>query len=213
MALDTELATNTLFGNIKKVALEKEVKETAPVQDSSEPIVCIEENQLKQELIEPLAKNQIEANITADKPEIETNETATVQNSAEPIVSVKEDQPKIEINEVSTVQEIVEHPSDVSSESSINVPLNKPKWQTLEKVSVLLSAEQKEGLDKIAKRIMRSRSEATKGNQDKERITANTLMRVLIDAFLEREKDLPMKIITNEDEARLWVDQLFKQNS
>ena len=80
-------------------------------------------------------------------------------------------------------------------------------------MTVLLSTEQKEGLDKIAKKVMKYRSDATKGSQEKERITANTLMRVLIDAFLERENQLPIEVITNEETARKWVEKLFLPNS
>lgn len=89
----------------------------------------------------------------------------------------------------------------------------KPKWQSLDKVTVLLSTEQKEGLDKIAKKIMKYRSDATKGSQEKERVTANTLMRVLVDAFLERESQLEMEVIIDEEAARKWIEKLFLSNS
>lgn len=65
----------------------------------------------------------------------------------------------------------------------------KPRYQQLDKVTVLMTAEQKKGLDSVAKRIMKNRATATKGNADKERITANTLMRALIDNFLARNRN------------------------
>lgn len=126
--------------------------------------------------------------------------------------------PSEEVNNSAPHQEIKENEESFNS-SKLNLAIlpasstNKPKWQSLDKVTVLLSSEQKEGLDKIAKKIMKYRSEATKGNQDKERITANTLMRVLIDAFLDREHLLPMEVITSEESARKWIENLFVPHS
>ena len=60
------------------------------------------------------------------------------------------------------------------------------KWQQFDKVTALLTSEQKEGLaHSIAKRLMKHRSKELKGNEDKERITANTLIRALIRELFE----------------------------
>jgi hypothetical protein len=84
-----------------------------------------------------------------------------------------------------------------------------PKWQTLDKVMVLLTTEQKEGLDRIAKRIMKFRSKEIKG-QEKERITANTLIRALVDNFLKHEESVQLEVVTSEDDVKEWVRKLFK---
>lgn len=84
-----------------------------------------------------------------------------------------------------------------------------PKYQTFEKVTALMTEEQKRGLDDVAKRVMKHRSAATKGNADKERITANTLLRALIDNFLAHEKELQTEILLSENDARAWISKLF----
>jgi hypothetical protein len=56
---------------------------------------------------------------------------------------------------------------------------------------------------------MKFRSRNLKGNDSKERITANTLMRALIDIFLEKENHLSMEILVDEDDVRKWITKLF----
>ncbi|CAF23758.1 hypothetical protein [Candidatus Protochlamydia amoebophila] len=105
------------------------------------------------------------------------------------------------------------HQPKINNESSElqvqSVIGQKPKWQSLDKVTALLTAEQKEGLDQVAKKIMKFRSRDLKGNDSKERITANTLMRALIDIFLEKENHLSMEILVDEDDVRKWITKLF----
>ncbi len=84
-----------------------------------------------------------------------------------------------------------------------------PKWQTLDKVTVLLSTEQKDGLDRIAKKIMKHRAKESKG-MEKERITTNTLIRALVDNFLEIERSSKPDIITTESDVREWIKKMFK---
>lgn len=106
---------------------------------------------------------------------------------------------------------IVVQPSPAPSASiTTQDPATAPKWQQLDKVTVLLTAEEKEGIDRIARRLMKHRSNALKGKQDKERITANSLIRCLIDVFLEKEESLELEIITSENEVREWVRKVFK---
>lgn len=90
-------------------------------------------------------------------------------------------------------------------------PLSEPaKWETLDRVTVLLTEEQKDGLDKLARKLMKFRAKETRGNPDKERITANTFIRVLIDNLLERETGLPLEVVSSEEELKLWTSKLFK---
>lgn len=84
------------------------------------------------------------------------------------------------------------------------------KWETLDRVTVLLTEEQKDGLDKLARKLMKFRARETRGNPGKERITANTFIRVLIDNLLEREAGLPLEVISSEEELKLWTSKLFK---
>lgn len=90
-------------------------------------------------------------------------------------------------------------------------PTTTPKWQRLDKVTVLLSEEQKSGLDAVAKKLMRHRANALKGIEEKERITTNTLIRALIDNFLENEPEL--KVLTSEEDVCAWVETVFRDNS
>ncbi len=86
------------------------------------------------------------------------------------------------------------------------------KWQTLDKVTVLLTTEQKEGLDRVAKKLMKYRSKDLKGNESKERITANTLMRALIENFLDMEEAMQLEVLSSEDDVHKWVSNAFKNN-
>ncbi len=89
-------------------------------------------------------------------------------------------------------------------------PRTLPKWQQLDKVTVLLSTEQKEGLDRVAKKLMKFRSNQLRGIEEKERITANTILRSLIDNFLELEDSLQLETLTSEKEVREWIANVFK---
>ena len=88
----------------------------------------------------------------------------------------------------------------------------QPKWQTFDKVTALLTSEQKEGLDRIAKKIMKFRSKVLKGESEKERITANMLMRALINNFLQMEESsqTQMEILSSEKDVNEWVKKMFK---
>ena len=84
-----------------------------------------------------------------------------------------------------------------------------PKWASLDKVTVLLTTEQKEGLDRVAKKIMKYRSRDLKGIDAKERITANMLIRALVENFLSKEERFPTEILSSEEDVYEWI----KRNS
>lgn len=88
-----------------------------------------------------------------------------------------------------------------------------PKWQSLDKVTALLTTKQKEGLDRVSKKIMKYRSRNLKGNDSKERITANTLIRALIENFLTLEDSLQMEILSSEEDVYEWIKRIFNRNS
>ena len=88
------------------------------------------------------------------------------------------------------------------------------KWHILDKVIVPLTMQQKEGLDRIAKQLMRERSKNAlyKERKDRERITANTLMRALADILLEEGIFNEVPAVYSEEETKSWLKQiLFKQ--
>lgn len=95
--------------------------------------------------------------------------------------------------------------------SSVTIKESKAKWQQLDKVTVLLTTEQKEGLDRVAKKLMKFRSNQLKGIEEKERITANTILRSLIDNFLEQEDVLQLETLTSEKDVREWTSKVFKR--
>ena len=84
-----------------------------------------------------------------------------------------------------------------------------PKWKTLEKVTVLLTNQQRDAIEDLARSIMRNRSQNSPSKDDRERITANTVVRALIDNLIDTVSGLKMKEIKNEDELKLWLQQLF----
>lgn len=211
MALDTESASLNLFGkylikekfSVITPMVNKELEKEVDHKSSDEMVKGLsshDESQfnLKEQIdeLDPLPKelpSDAHQNNSSHKKvdEVETATSTDEKSQKNPL----------------------EEPKEVVRINPLSPSTSKPKWQSLDKVTVLLSAEQKEGLDRVAKRIMKFRSDATKGSQDKERITANTLMRVLIDVFLEKENQLPMEVITNEETARKWVEKLFLPNS
>jgi hypothetical protein len=87
---------------------------------------------------------------------------------------------------------------------------NLPKWKTLEKVTVLLTNRQRDAIEDLARIIMRKRPQASSSKEERERITANTVVRALIDNLIETVSSLKMQDIKNEDELKLWLRQLFE---
>lgn len=85
-----------------------------------------------------------------------------------------------------------------------------PKFATLEKVTVLLTSEQKDTLDDIARKLMRFRSNALVGKEERERITANTICRALLDNVIDRIDSLEIEAIQNEAELKTWLEKIFK---
>lgn len=86
-----------------------------------------------------------------------------------------------------------------------------PKWQSLDKVTALLTTEQKEGLDRVAKKLMKFRSKDLKTKDDRERITTNTIIRSLIENFLKKEEMLELKSLSSEEEVTHWIEGVFKK--
>jgi len=84
-----------------------------------------------------------------------------------------------------------------------------PKWKTLEKVTVLLTNQQRDAIEDLARAIMRHRPHASASKEDRERITANTVVRALIDNLIETLPSLKMGEIKNEEELKVWLRQLF----
>lgn len=105
---------------------------------------------------------------------------------------------------------IVNNPAPIKEHTKQPDEQAQARWKELDKVTVLLETEQKEALDRISKSIMKYRSNALKGNDNKERITTNTLIRALIDNFIQIADKIEMDIISSEEEAREWVGKAFK---
>jgi hypothetical protein len=80
----------------------------------------------------------------------------------------------------------------------------RAKWQTFDKISVLLTPEQKEGLDRLARKLMKSRPKGAG-----ERITANMLVRSLIENFLALEDSLKLEALKSEDEVQDWMKRML----
>ena len=70
-----------------------------------------------------------------------------------------------------------------------------PKWRTLEKVTVLLTNQQRDAVEDLARTIMRFRSKTELKGENSERITANTVVRALIDNLVETAPSLTMQEI------------------
>ena len=85
-----------------------------------------------------------------------------------------------------------------------------PKWKRLEKVTVLLTNEQRDAIEDLARQVMRFRSKEALAKEDRERITANTVVRALLDSFICKASSLEMEAISNEEDLKEWLGSLFK---
>ncbi len=85
-----------------------------------------------------------------------------------------------------------------------------PKWKTLEKITVLLTSEQRDAVDDLVRTLMRFRSHEDVSKDERERITANSIFRALLDNFISKAISLEIEAIQNEDELRKWINRLFK---
>lgn len=88
---------------------------------------------------------------------------------------------------------------------------NIPKWKTLEKVTVLLTNQQRDAVEDLARTIMRHRTSNDKSSIDRERITANTVVRVLIDNLIDIIPTLKIRNIDNEAELKIWLQQMLQK--
>lgn len=109
---------------------------------------------------------------------------------------------------------VIDKPRERSQDDSIDpAPVEnnlQPKWKTLEKVAVLLSVEQRDGIERIAKNIMRNRAKRSINSEKRERITANTIIRALIDTLLEKETLASGLAANAEEEVRDWLKRILK---
>jgi hypothetical protein len=78
----------------------------------------------------------------------------------------------------------------------------QPKWENMEQHTVFLAPGQKDWLDTMAKKIMRARKGS--GKSDRERITANTLLRCILACAIEDLQD-QFPVIQNEEELMAWL--------
>ena len=88
---------------------------------------------------------------------------------------------------------------------------NIPKWKTLEKVTVLLTNQQRDAVEDLARTIMRHRSSGDPAKAERERITANTVVRALIDNLIDTIPALKIQEISNEEELKSWLQQVFRK--
>lgn len=88
-------------------------------------------------------------------------------------------------------------------EDTTEAPVKRqPKWENMEQQTVFLAPGQKDWLDAMAKKIMRVRKGS--GKSDRERITANTVLRCILACAIENVQD-QFPAIQNEEELRVWL--------
>lgn len=103
---------------------------------------------------------------------------------------------------------IEQHPKEASQSNLVAAA--ESKWKNHEKVTVVFTFDQKEGLDRLAKQIQRNRPKHTfEQVNNRERITANTLLRALVDLFLEEGPFSEPPEINNEVEVKEWLRKVF----
>lgn len=106
-----------------------------------------------------------------------------------------------------------EDTNSITCEQSKVISSDLPKHKTLERITLLISSEQRDAIDKLSKKIMRHRSKDTELSKSRERITSNSLFRALVTNFLERVDSLQMETICDETTLTEWVGKLFLNRS
>jgi hypothetical protein len=79
---------------------------------------------------------------------------------------------------------------------------DKPKWESFTKVNALIGSEQKDFLDSLTKKVMRSR----KGGE--ERITSNSILRCLVCVLEDRVEKLDLSGVSSEEDLRERLSKL-----
>jgi hypothetical protein len=101
------------------------------------------------------------------------------------------------------VESFVSSMKEASDESKV------AKYETFLPVTARIPESQSMELKRMENTIMRSRSKSS--NNDRERITVNSIMRCMITNFLERAGDLDLSDIDNEEMLRERMEKAFKQ--
>jgi hypothetical protein len=115
--------------------------------------------------------------------------------------------PKIATSEVSEFVSY-EHPKSQTSEKTLSV---LPKWKTLEKVTAMISTRQLDAIDQITRDAMRNRHKIPHTNR--ERITANTVLRALLDILADKLPLVEVPPLNNEESVKDWLTLLLKKEA
>lgn len=124
----------------------------------------------------------------------------------------------IEVKKDEIANEKLEHTTEVSNTRSkplahvndkyINNDKKIAKFETFKHVGVRITDEQELELKRIEQYIMRNR---TKNKTERERITANSIIRCLIQSFIEVSDDLDLNEVHNEEILQVKIDKAFKR--
>lgn len=116
------------------------------------------------------------------------------------------------LNEVEKAREAL--PSMQVPEKTIvtnSAPLAQPvKADPFERFFVRMTCEQRDGMDSVARKLMRFRPKPDGDGSERERITANCILRTLVDHFMERYPSLEMRSIMTVEDLYEWVGQVFR---
>jgi hypothetical protein len=101
----------------------------------------------------------------------------------------------------------------VSEKATVSNPAplaQSVKSDNLERFFVRMTCEQRDVMDSVSKKLMRFRPKPREHEGERERITANCILRALVENFMERYQALEMKAIMTERDLYEWVGQLFR---
>lgn len=125
-----------------------------------------------------------------------------VQQSQRPIERVTESQFKSVAEEKSQSLKIKNKPI------SKRVEIKTNKYESFLPVTLRLKEENFMDLKHIENSIMRSRSKT--GNEDRERITSNSILRCLVTSFIDRIDLFDFEEIDNEEILNQRIQKIFK---
>jgi hypothetical protein len=141
-------------------------------------------------------------------PKIDKGETKKLLQgiTANPTPEVSEP-PTQEVKE-STTSELEEFGTSAVEEEETQ---ELPKWKTLEKVTALITPKQRDALDRVAKGAMRNRYRIP--HKGRERITANTVLRALLEILADEIPTVEIPPLNNEDSVTDWIRLLFRKKA
>ena len=108
---------------------------------------------------------------------------------------------------------LANHSPVIEKQENDDLSSFQAELDTLDRIVLPVTYQKKEELDRLAKQIMRNRSRhpLNHARKDKERITTTSLLRALVDIFLEKGGYNEVPGLYTEVEVKEWLKKILFQ--